>query len=263
MKVSLAAERWLSTQGHLAPSTLASYERDLKHVHRLWGHRSVRSLRTIHISEAIRELSPSKQRRVLGVLRLVLDQHREPNPARQVKVKGQQMRTIRKAPSVVDVEQLAEAMPEHGTRVLALAATGLRYGEMCALTEAAIDRERQLVRVLQAQCPSTLAFREPKSKSGVRNLVTLSLWPEALDGPWPFGPYHGSAFNKYWTQARRATGLTWRVHDMRHFYATHLLREGVPIATVSEWLGHSSPTTTMTVYAGFLDEDYSHWAARL
>ncbi|MEO1061934.1 MAG: site-specific integrase [Actinomycetota bacterium] len=39
-----------------------------------------------------------------------------------------------------------------------------------------------------------------------------------------------------------------RLHDLRHTHATILLRQGIPVKVVSERLGHSSPSFTMTVY---------------
>src|SRR5204862_6752295 len=53
---------------------------------------------------------------------------------------------------------------------------------------------------------------------------------------------------KYCTQAREAmpTLATKRLHphSMRHSTAVHLLRSGVDIVTISQWLGHASVTTT-------------------
>ena len=53
---------------------------------------------------------------------------------------------------------------------------------------------------------------------------------------------------KYCTQAREAmpTLATKRLHphSMRHSTAVHLLRSGVDIVTISQWLGHVSITTT-------------------
>ena len=53
---------------------------------------------------------------------------------------------------------------------------------------------------------------------------------------------------KYCTQAREAmpTLATKRLHphSMRHSPAVHLLRSGVDIVTISQWLGHASVTTT-------------------
>jgi site-specific recombinase XerD len=53
---------------------------------------------------------------------------------------------------------------------------------------------------------------------------------------------------KYCTRAREAmpTSATKRLHphSMRHSTAVHLLRSGVDIVTISQWLGHASVTTT-------------------
>lgn len=262
MRVSFATDQWLSRQHHLAPSTLATYERDAKHVRRLWGDRSVRRLDMSEVAAGLSGLSASKQRRVLGVLRLVLDEHRDPNPARKVKVKGGGPKPVTAVPTIDEIEAMAEAMG--CPSVLTMAATGMRYGEMAALQREHIDPARQQVRVMQAQCPTTLAFRQPKSKSGVRTLVYLARWEEPLaSAPRPFGPYAGHAYNKLWKRAQRETGTKFRVHDLRHWYATHLLREGVPIPTVSHWLGHSSPSVTLDVYAHWVDEDYTLWRGRL
>lgn len=45
-----------------------------------------------------------------------------------------------------------------------------------------------------------------------------------------------------------------RFHDLRHSFATNLIRLGVPINTVSKMLGHSSITITLDTYAHVLDE---------
>lgn len=45
-----------------------------------------------------------------------------------------------------------------------------------------------------------------------------------------------------------------RFHDLRHSWATNMIRLGIPVNTVSKMLGHSSPVVTLTVYAHVLDE---------
>ncbi|MFD3812164.1 tyrosine-type recombinase/integrase [Rhodococcus sp. NPDC058639] len=41
--------------------------------------------------------------------------------------------------------------------------------------------------------------------------------------------------------------ITW--HSLRHFYASTLTFSGASVKTVQERLGHSTPTTTLEVYA--------------
>ena len=45
-----------------------------------------------------------------------------------------------------------------------------------------------------------------------------------------------------------------RFHDLRHSFATNLIRLGVPTNTVSKMLGHSSVTITLDIYAHVLEE---------
>lgn len=47
------------------------------------------------------------------------------------------------------------------------------------------------------------------------------------------------------------------LHNLRHTYATHLLRSGIPIKAVSERLGHSNASITLNVYAQALPQDNS------
>lgn len=51
----------------------------------------------------------------------------------------------------------------------------------------------------------------------------------------------------------RAAGLpVIRLHDVRHSSATMQLNEGVPVHVVVGRLGHSTPSTTLNVYAAFM-----------
>ncbi len=44
-----------------------------------------------------------------------------------------------------------------------------------------------------------------------------------------------------------------RLHDLRHLHATQLLAAGVAVRTVSGRLGHANASTTLNVYAHFLE----------
>lgn len=53
-----------------------------------------------------------------------------------------------------------------------------------------------------------------------------------------------------------------RFHDLRHTHATLLLQSGEPVRTVSQRLGHASPTITMSIYSHVLPGDDEGAAAR-
>ena len=55
-----------------------------------------------------------------------------------------------------------------------------------------------------------------------------------------------------------------RYHDLRHTFASTLLSRGVSVKAVADWLGHSSPTITLTTYADLMpaDEEVARSGAR-
>lgn len=71
----------------------------------------------------------------------------------------------------------------------------------------------------------------------------------AADGSMPIRP------DKVTGSFRRlALDLTHvRLHDLRNFAATRMLAAGVPVRTVSGRLGHADASTTLGVYAHFVD----------
>ena len=52
-----------------------------------------------------------------------------------------------------------------------------------------------------------------------------------------------------WRTARDAAGIGHRLHDLRHFYASGLIRAGCDVVTVQRALGHSSAAITLTTYS--------------
>ncbi len=57
-------------------------------------------------------------------------------------------------------------------------------------------------------------------------------------------------FTSAWARLRSQVGLDgMRLHDLRHFQATMLLRSGVPVKNVSRRIGHRDAATTSNVYA--------------
>jgi len=64
-----------------------------------------------------------------------------------------------------------------------------------------------------------------------------------------------SAYSKRFSQILKKHNFkAIRFHDLRHSFATNLIRLGVPVNTVSKMLGHSSVTITLDIYAHVLEE---------
>lgn len=68
-------------------------------------------------------------------------------------------------------------------------------------------------------------------------------------------PHRPAWVNLNWTRVKRATGVTFRPHDLRHWHASELLLRGVPMSVVSARLGHSKESTTSDIYSHVLDDN--------
>jgi integrase len=148
-----------------------------------------------------------------------------------------------------EVEALAGAMqtPEGRSYVLLAAYTGIRRGHMLRLTShEAIGGFLRLDRT---------------SKTRTLQMVPLHPKVAAIAEALPLG-IGDRRLRDEWTAAREATGIDCRWHDLRHTCASWLAQAGVPLHTIGEFLGHSSPTVTKR-YAHLLPSHLAEAAAKM
>ncbi|MCP4303580.1 MAG: site-specific integrase [bacterium] len=182
--------------------------------------------------------------------------------------------------------QFAQADPRYALWRTA-AMTGLRRGELIALTWSAVDLDRGRLSVRRSTTPlksGELVTTEPKSKDSRRTLGldadTVSVlrvhreeqaeWSRAMadaydiDADLVFTGLHGECVrprgvSDWFGALVKQVGLPkLRFHDLRHTHATILLQRGVSAKTVSQRLGHSSVAFTLSTYVhdnGDLDRD--------
>jgi integrase len=113
-------------------------------------------------------------------------------------------------------------------------------------------------------------FDLARRRQAEHRLVAGEAWegPQAGDGTAPvFRTPLGQALHPQGLRhvldrlARRAEIPRLSVHGLRHTFATiALVEQRIPVAVVSRWLGHASPSITLSVYAHVLDdvaEDYA------
>lgn len=72
------------------------------------------------------------------------------------------------------------------------------------------------------------------------------LFPGSRD---PSQPAHAATVSRSWRLARTAAGISYRLHDCRHFFASGLINAGCDVVTVQRALGHSSPSVTLDTYS--------------
>jgi integrase len=120
----------------------------------------------------------------------------------------------------------------------------MRKGELLGLTWGLVDMTNGFIRLKQTKNGKAraLPFNETLWNlfSGLRT---------RQDVPWVFHDAEGRRHNdaRYpFEEACEGAGLTdFHFHDLRHTFASWLMMRGVPLATVSNLLGHASPTMTL------------------
>jgi integrase len=58
-----------------------------------------------------------------------------------------------------------------------------------------------------------------------------------------------------WRATARQAGVEVRFHDLRHFYASALIRAGLSVKVVQARLGHASAVETLNVYSHLWPDD--------
>lgn len=160
--------------------------------------------------------------------------------------------------------------------------TGLRLGELLALTWDRVDLDGRTLRVTESlsRVRRETHVWATKNRSSTRTVPVPAPLVSVLsdhkrrqrelrraagdewDGSWgdlvftrPTGePLNGTTASSEFKALLRAGGLPQRrFHDLRHAAATLWLAAGVDLKTVSSLLGHSTIAVTANIYTGVLD----------
>ncbi len=183
---------------------------------------------------------------------------------------------------VLEPEQvlaLAEAvLARYRALIIADAGLGLRPGELFGLTADRVDFLRRTVRVDQQMVrirgEGVQLASKLKTQAAYRTLPLPDVVGEALAAHMQAFPPHpelgliftnerGAPIQQYpfaqaFASAARRAGLPeWATpHDLRHFYASTLIRSGASVKVVQVRLGHESAKTTLDIYSHlFPDEE--------
>lgn len=178
--------------------------------------------------------------------------------------------------------------------VYALAATtGLRLGELLGLGWSDVDLAAGTLRVRRALAMNAAggwSLADPKSATSRRTLPLSGVAHDALarqlarqegqrllagTAAWQDRaglvftdavgrPLRPGTVSYGFTRALAAHGLpAVRFHDLRHSAATLMLAEGVPLAVISEWLGHAGIAITAAHYAAITPQLHREAAAAM
>lgn len=140
-----------------------------------------------------------------------------------------------------------------------MAFAGLRRGETLALRRCDIDLQTGVIHVCRQRIRvhGQLVTAPPKSSAGIRDVpISPELEPilrEAVRFLLPNGllvPIAPETLAHKWRDAQRKAGITspYRLHDLRHTYATRLVLAGVNIRVLQYAIGHADYQLTMKTY---------------
>ncbi len=152
------------------------------------------------------------------------------------------------------------------TRNSALLATmlyaGLRKGEVLRLRFAEVDLAGGTIRIVRGKGryggTDRTAYMAPELADILREYLRERTRRQLVN-PEFFGTLKGRALSdttlrRMVAAVRRASGVAFSPHVLRHSFVTHLIRSGTPLPVVKELAGHRDIATTMG-YVKVFDED--------
>lgn len=273
------ANAWRSVQVH-RPSTEDLVERHLRrHLVPFFGHRPLGSVRPTEVQGWVKDRSAVLAPRTLELSYRFLsaifkaaveDRLVATSPCRGIRL-PKAARTEVVPLETEQVVALTQAVPNrYKGLVLFTAGTGVRQGEAFGLGLPKLDMLRRTVRIDQQIVwiprrgalvgpPKTQASNRtiPLAQVTVDSLAAhLAAYPPAGEAQLVFTsaqgePIRRSTFGDVWRAAVRRAGLPsgTTFHDLRHYYASLLIRHGESVKVVQARLGHASATETLDTYS--------------
>jgi integrase len=143
--------------------------------------------------------------------------------------------------------------------------TGMRKGEILALTWGDIDFDRNFIFVNKslAHDGDRPFVKETKTEAGNRIVPLLDslkgLLLDRMKGKKPSDlvisdngkPYTNRRFITTYSKIQEELGISCTLHQLRHSFATIAFEMGLPPKTIQEILGHRQLATTMDIYTDF------------
>lgn len=261
-------KKWIKMKT-LSPSTKATYKSYIKnHYAPYFGSLKLKQINEIHVKQFMADkskgLTQASVRRMTSVLKSAFaDAMRQKSPARDIKLPKEE-KYIPRVPDDAEMKQIHNAI--YGTRdepiVLLAAWCGLRRGEIFALRWNDIDWNKSIVRVDEAKSINEDNLYEdklPKSENGLREVVVDDYLMALLDAmrkpkkkqkkgqdrvvglgsDKQIFDMRPDSYSSYWAKFVRKKKLPdIRFHDLRHYHASWLYKQGIPDQYAAKRLGH-------------------------
>jgi integrase/recombinase XerD len=195
----------------------------------------------------------------------------KPKPRRAISVRAE--KKLPRVLTVTEMQSIIDACERLRDRFLLalLWDSGVRVGEALGLRHADIAAAEREVTIAPRVNDNGARSKSREQRTIPVSAQLIRLWGDylhceygAIDSDYVFvnlfAEPRGRALSypavyDLVKRLRRRTGIAFDPHWCRHSAATRMLRDGVPIEVVSKLLGHSSVTTTLSVYGHLTAED--------
>ena len=286
MTVSDWFDKWLESQRRIKRSTYTTYSSNInKHIKKKLGKIKLKMLTDEHIQRFVddlsKDLTAKSVRSVFSVLRLGLTDAYEKRLSVELcrkiklpKVKRKEVKVFTKIEQKAIEQYIEQSSYPNDIGILICFYTGIRIGELCALDiNNDIDLKRGVISIRhtlyrvkteKGKRKTELRISAPKSESSIREIPLpkfLIVKLSAIDNGSGFLIHRNGKFIEPSVYARRYKKILEELdipyrkfHATRHTFATRALEIGMDIKTLSEILGHSSPTVTLNLYSHSLPE---------
>ena len=131
--------------------------------------------------------------------------------------------------------------------------TGMRRGELLNLkwSDLNLDDKYIIVRETKSHKDRYIPISDELFKIIVKYIEDNNINPKSNQKIFNWAP---SSVTHMFIDATRKAGVSCRLHDLRHNFATYLLKSGVDLKVVQEILGHADIKTT-SIYLHAIEED--------
>jgi integrase len=277
------AEVWLDKQHHLRPRTAELYSYLLRrHLLPPFGGRPIAGISASDVVSWHHSLlgrlpgtAPKAYRLLAQIMKAAAQDGTIVRSPVTVKGAAKEEEYEQAVATVAEVDALAAAVPDSYKAMVLLAAwCALRFGELAALRRDRIDLLHGEIRVAEAVTELATGERfsgPPKTAAGRRtvaipphllpvvedHLRAVEAPPDALVFPAPQGGYLSRMHfrQRVWLPALKATGLSYRFHDLRHAGLTWAAASGATVAELMHRGGHATSATAMRYQHATKDRD--------
>ena len=243
----------------LSPSTIRGYHQILKALTDEFKAITIIEMTSNDIQREINyhatRLSPKSIQNYYGLISVVFAYYR-PLAHFKVKLPQKQVKT-EYCPTQQDVRMILEdcATNGYGEKYIfpiMLGCYGMRTSEIIALTDEDIDTVRNQITINKSKVINSDSeyVVKPTPKTNKSNRV-IQVSEQCIEAYTRYGLYNGypKRINQYLTSREKALGLEhFSFHKLRHYFASLSIDNGIPLSTIQEYGGWSSPRTLQKIY---------------